>query len=122
MAPVLTTLVDVQMADPLTALMHAVQVMNFLKTLILRTLRDREEAVLDARPAVSEAPDTDGHNNDCGGTIPSSHEESDRGAEPNSVQYQEYCIVVPKKRGKGKAKGGRFVNTTDQTNERVEAW
>ncbi|CAK8544244.1 unnamed protein product [Lathyrus sativus] len=32
-----------QMSDPLTALMHAVQVMNLLKTLILKTLRDREE-------------------------------------------------------------------------------
>ncbi|KAK1627772.1 hypothetical protein QYE76_002087 [Lolium multiflorum] len=32
-----------QMSDPLTALMHAVQVMNFLKTLILRTLRERED-------------------------------------------------------------------------------
>jgi hypothetical protein len=30
------------MLDPLTALMHAVQVMNFLKTLILKTLRERE--------------------------------------------------------------------------------
>ncbi|KAJ4779053.1 Rho GTPase-activating protein gacA [Rhynchospora pubera] len=35
-----------QMSDPLTALMHAVQVMNFLKTLILKTLREREEATL----------------------------------------------------------------------------
>ncbi|KAG1354648.1 Rho GTPase-activating protein 3 [Cocos nucifera] len=33
-----------QMADPLTALIHAVQVMNFLKTLIIRTLQEREEA------------------------------------------------------------------------------
>ncbi|KAK3136685.1 hypothetical protein QOZ80_5BG0440990 [Eleusine coracana subsp. coracana] len=33
-----------QMSDPLTALMHAVQVMNFLKTLILRTLRERDDA------------------------------------------------------------------------------
>ncbi|CAM8987845.1 unnamed protein product [Rhodiola kirilowii] len=32
-----------QMSDPLTALMHAVQVMNFLKTLILKKLREREE-------------------------------------------------------------------------------
>ncbi|KAF0909522.1 hypothetical protein E2562_037094 [Oryza meyeriana var. granulata] len=31
-----------QMSDPLTALMHAVQVMNLLKTLILKTLRERE--------------------------------------------------------------------------------
>lgn len=34
-----------QMSDPLTALMHAVQVMNLLKTLIMRTLREREEAI-----------------------------------------------------------------------------
>ncbi|KAL8192630.1 hypothetical protein R6Q57_027815 [Mikania cordata] len=33
-----------QMADPLTALIHAVQVMNFLKTLVIKTLRGREEA------------------------------------------------------------------------------
>lgn len=33
------------MADPLTALIHAVQVMNFLKTLILKTIREREEAI-----------------------------------------------------------------------------
>lgn len=32
------------MADPLTALIHAVQVMNFLKTLIIKTLQEREEA------------------------------------------------------------------------------
>ncbi|KAL6639475.1 hypothetical protein ACP70R_023205 [Stipagrostis hirtigluma subsp. patula] len=32
-----------QMSDPLTALMHAVQVMNFLKTLILKTLQERED-------------------------------------------------------------------------------
>ncbi|KAH7289915.1 hypothetical protein KP509_30G023600 [Ceratopteris richardii] len=34
-----------QMSDPLTALMHAVQVMNFLKTLILKTLQDRRASV-----------------------------------------------------------------------------
>ncbi|KAH1108101.1 hypothetical protein J1N35_011869 [Gossypium stocksii] len=32
-----------QMSDPLTALMHAVQVMNLLKTLIMTTLQEREE-------------------------------------------------------------------------------
>ncbi|KVH94463.1 hypothetical protein Ccrd_003502 [Cynara cardunculus var. scolymus] len=31
------------MSDPLTALMHAVQVMNLLKTLITKTLRERKE-------------------------------------------------------------------------------
>ncbi|KAH6766346.1 Rho GTPase activating protein with PAK-box/P21-Rho-binding domain-containing protein [Perilla frutescens var. hirtella] len=33
-----------QMSDPLTALMHAVQVMNLLKTLITKALRERDEA------------------------------------------------------------------------------
>ncbi|MCO5591797.1 hypothetical protein L7F22_045789 [Adiantum nelumboides] len=54
-----------QMSDPLTALMHAVQVMNLLKTLILRILRDREEALLDPRPAYSctEPPTGNGYDN-----------------------------------------------------------
>ncbi|XP_047338331.1 rho GTPase-activating protein 3-like [Impatiens glandulifera] len=34
-----------QMADPLTALLHAVQVMNLLKTLIVVTHREREELI-----------------------------------------------------------------------------
>ncbi|KAK7312651.1 hypothetical protein VNO77_36685 [Canavalia gladiata] len=36
------------MSDPLTALMYAVQVMNFLKTLILRTLRERKDSVVES--------------------------------------------------------------------------
>ncbi|KAI4300495.1 hypothetical protein L6164_033866 [Bauhinia variegata] len=39
-----------QMADPLTALMYAVQVMNFLKTLVVKTLREREESILGSNP------------------------------------------------------------------------
>ncbi|KAI9107642.1 hypothetical protein K1719_021305 [Acacia pycnantha] len=39
-----------QMADPLTALMYAVQVMNFLKTLILRTLRERKDSIVEYSP------------------------------------------------------------------------
>ncbi|KAK6942596.1 CRIB domain [Dillenia turbinata] len=35
------------MADPLTALMYAVQVMNFLKILIIKTLREREDAIIE---------------------------------------------------------------------------
>ncbi|KAJ6897227.1 hypothetical protein NC651_023177 [Populus alba x Populus x berolinensis] len=51
-----------QMADPLTALMYAVQVMNFLKTLILRTLREREDSVLDSSPSSRLEPfDENGH-------------------------------------------------------------
>ncbi|XP_051150394.1 rho GTPase-activating protein 5-like [Andrographis paniculata] len=52
-----------QMSDPLTALMYAVQVMNFLKTLIVKTLKEREDSVLEAPPTTqSEEPlDDDGH-------------------------------------------------------------
>ncbi|CAI9781426.1 unnamed protein product [Fraxinus pennsylvanica] len=39
-----------QMADPLTALMYAVQVMNFLKTLIEKTLREREDSLIEPAP------------------------------------------------------------------------
>ncbi|XP_021647380.2 rho GTPase-activating protein 3 isoform X2 [Hevea brasiliensis] len=38
-----------QMADPLTALVHVVQVMNLLKTLILKNLREREESAVKTR-------------------------------------------------------------------------
>ncbi|KAK4432573.1 Rho GTPase-activating protein 1 [Sesamum alatum] len=51
-----------QMSDPLTALMYAVQVMNFLKTLIVRTLREREECLVEAGPTLlqPEPSDEDG--------------------------------------------------------------
>lgn len=39
------------MADPLTALMHAVQVMNFLKRLIVKILREREDSVIEPAPS-----------------------------------------------------------------------
>ncbi|GAB4856377.1 hypothetical protein Ancab_014297 [Ancistrocladus abbreviatus] len=42
--------------DPLTALMHAVQVMNFLKTLIVRTLKEREDSALDLAPTPNKDP------------------------------------------------------------------
>ncbi|MQM15533.1 hypothetical protein Taro_048476 [Colocasia esculenta] len=55
-----------QMADPLTALMYAVQVMNFLKTLILKALRDRQEPVLDTASASPLEPsDENGHQCPC---------------------------------------------------------
>ncbi|CAK7348652.1 unnamed protein product [Dovyalis caffra] len=47
-----------QMADPLTALIHAVQVMNLLKTLVLKTFREREESSAKFRlfSACSDSP------------------------------------------------------------------
>lgn len=44
------------MADPLTALMHAVKVMNFLKTLVEKTMRDREDFVVETGPAYDSEP------------------------------------------------------------------
>ncbi|XP_059458972.1 rho GTPase-activating protein 3 [Corylus avellana] len=52
-----------QMADPLTALIHAVQVMNFLKTLILKTIREREKSV-DQDRRLSSYSDLRSHNDD----------------------------------------------------------
>ncbi|KAM3293356.1 hypothetical protein ACQJBY_036738 [Aegilops geniculata] len=53
-----------QMADPLTALMYAVQVMNFLKMLIQKTLKDREESNLEDAPLPQKDPsDENGHQN-----------------------------------------------------------
>lgn len=51
-----------QMADPLTALMYAVQVMNFLKTLIEKTLRERGDSVVEqASTPNTEPSDDNGH-------------------------------------------------------------
>ncbi|KAL5579792.1 hypothetical protein UlMin_012234 [Ulmus minor] len=51
-----------QMADPLTALMYAVQVMNLLKTLILKTLRERKDSVVEPFPTRRLEPyDESGH-------------------------------------------------------------
>ncbi|CAK9184699.1 unnamed protein product [Ilex paraguariensis] len=51
-----------QMADPLTALMYAVQVMNFLKTLIEIKLRGRENAVVESDTVAHLEPfDENGH-------------------------------------------------------------
>lgn len=50
-----------QMADPLTALVYSVQVMNFLKTLISKTLREREYSMVEPTEASYLEPfDDDG--------------------------------------------------------------
>ncbi|KAI9072705.1 hypothetical protein K1719_043634 [Acacia pycnantha] len=50
-----------QMADPLTALMFAVQVMNFLKTLVLKTLQERNNLLRDSPQSHYEPSDENGH-------------------------------------------------------------
>ncbi|KAJ0793293.1 putative transcription factor bZIP family [Helianthus annuus] len=47
------------MADLLTALMYAVQVMNFLKTLITKNLREREDAVIESSRGPPQEPPLD---------------------------------------------------------------
>ncbi|OIV92210.1 hypothetical protein TanjilG_31129 [Lupinus angustifolius] len=50
------------MVDPLTALMYAVQVMNFLKTLVEKALREREESMGKSDPISNlNSFDDDGH-------------------------------------------------------------
>ncbi|KAK1697855.1 hypothetical protein QYE76_014552 [Lolium multiflorum] len=54
----------IKMDDPLTAVMYAVQVMNFLKMLIQKTLKDREESNLeDASLPQKDPSDENGHQN-----------------------------------------------------------
>ncbi|CAN4120210.1 unnamed protein product [Withania somnifera] len=51
-----------QMADPLTALMYAVQVMNFLRTLIEKTLKDRDDSLAEPDSVSNlDRPDEYGH-------------------------------------------------------------
>ncbi|KAL9235425.1 hypothetical protein vseg_010183 [Gypsophila vaccaria] len=51
-----------QMADPLTALMYAVQVMNFLKTLITIRLQEREESRIEPDPTSYARPSDESGN------------------------------------------------------------
>ncbi|KAK4767275.1 hypothetical protein SAY86_015025 [Trapa natans] len=48
-----------KMADPLTALVYAVQLMNFLRTLIERTLREREDSAVEPLPPPILGPEDD---------------------------------------------------------------
>jgi len=77
-----------QMSDPLTALMHAVQVMNLLKTLILKTLREREDDDAGAYSSFSsssslsdELDEEDGHDQQDG--------ENDSGSENYNCSANE---------------------------------
>ncbi|CAM8925308.1 hypothetical protein QQ045_022095 [Rhodiola kirilowii] len=47
-----------QMSDPLTALKYAVHVMNFLRTLVVRTVREREDSIVDSPSSLPSSDDT----------------------------------------------------------------
>ncbi|KAM7526040.1 hypothetical protein LguiA_015942 [Lonicera macranthoides] len=67
-----------QMDDPLTALMYAVQVMNFLKTLIVKTLREREDSIVEPSPTSRLEPsDENGHHCSSQPTIEEANEENE---------------------------------------------
>lgn len=64
------------MADPLTALMYAVQVINFLKTLIEKTLREREDSVIDPTSVPHMESSDDNGNQNCSRLHHKNHGES----------------------------------------------
>ncbi|KAG9457536.1 hypothetical protein H6P81_002044 [Aristolochia fimbriata] len=98
-----------QMADPLTALMHAVQVMNLLKTLILRTLREREEVAMREESWSGSCPSSECQTDDeldsqdemdmaCGRREHTSDDDNGNytqssGEEGDSVQEIEECFL-----------------------------
>ncbi|KAK6163528.1 hypothetical protein DH2020_000392 [Rehmannia glutinosa] len=78
-----------QMADPLTALMYAVQVMNFLKTLIEKTLRERENSVKEPASIPHMEPSDDNGNQSF------SQVQSENPAESNEEPIQTYLVEDP---------------------------
>jgi len=83
-----------QMSDPLTALMHAVQVMNLLKTLINHTLRQRRAAQAETTSPLS-SPE-----------VPKAQEPKFEHKAALFVQHEEECRV--------KDFGDNFFNCLDQ--------
>ncbi|XP_073039947.1 rho GTPase-activating protein 5-like [Primulina eburnea] len=86
-----------KMSDPLTALMFTVQVMNFLRTLILKTLRVRKDYTVEVGP--TPTPQLDPSDEDCHKSMP----------RPKDLQAKEspsnhpisFCPQVDSKTGNG---------------------
>lgn len=72
------------MDDPLTALMYAVQVMNFLKTLVEKTLREREDSVVEPASVPDVGSSDDNGNQSC------SRLHQDSRAESNEETIHEF--------------------------------
>lgn len=83
-----------QMADPLTALMYAVQVMNFLKTLIVKTQREREESVEETGPAPHLEPSDE--NGRSSSSQPVSEEVNEMNEEEKVFLHNEPLLETPK--------------------------
>ncbi|KAJ0857600.1 putative Rho GTPase activation protein [Helianthus annuus] len=70
-----------QMADPLNALMYAVRVMNFLKTLILKTLRERQDSVAESSQASPRESPSDENSDQGPGMNPHAQQNLDENEE-----------------------------------------
>ncbi|CAL9065827.1 unnamed protein product [Musa banksii] len=87
-----------QMSDPLTALMHAVQVMNLLKTLILKTLREREEAAMSGYSDFSCSPSSHNRGDDDYNSqkdVDMSEDESSEITSDNEPEAYSQLVVEP---------------------------
>ncbi|KAL3646880.1 Rho GTPase-activating protein 1 [Castilleja foliolosa] len=84
-----------QMSDPLTALMFAVQVMNFLKTLIEKALREREDCLAEAGSMLPLEPSNeDGHHHSTLQPIVEASEKSSEEEEINVENIEPLFIQI----------------------------
>lgn len=80
------------MSDPLTALMYAVQVMNFLKTLVIRTLKEREDSMIESgRDSCPEPSDENGHQSSVQQYPEDTNDKSSKGDE----EYKTFVSAEP---------------------------
>ncbi|KAI4348950.1 hypothetical protein L6164_009610 [Bauhinia variegata] len=96
------------MVDPLTALMYAVQVMNFLKTLVVKTLREREESIIGLNPVSDlNSFDDDGHHSSSQ-LIPKddSENQNDRREEEKVFVAEEPSLQSPSHHTEDGSEGG----------------
>lgn len=94
-----------QMADPLTALMYAVQVMNFLRTLIEKTLKDREDSLVEPDSVSNlDRPDEYGHQSPPQFSLENSNE---------SNELTEQVFTVEEPDSASASESNRVDNITD---------
>ncbi|KAL1544062.1 Rho GTPase-activating protein 1 [Salvia divinorum] len=99
-----------QMDDPLTALIYAVQVIEFLKTLIEKTLREREDSIGET----SCVPHTE--SSDDNGNQSSSTRYHDSRAESNEETVQDFVAEDPVSDTNGETRQVENVSDEDYHN------